>query len=47
MGLLPDHRIREYAIRHGMIAPFVDHQIRNGVISYGLSSYGYDIRIAD
>ncbi len=47
MGLLPDHRIREYATQHGMIAPFVDHQIRDGVISYGLSSYGYDIRIAD
>ena len=47
MGLLPDHRIREYAYRHRMIEPFVDHQIRDGVISYGLSSYGYDIRIAD
>jgi dCTP deaminase len=47
MGLLPDHRIREYANRHHMIDPFVDHQIRDGVISYGLSSYGYDIRIAD
>ena len=47
MGLLPDHRIREYANQYGMIKPFVDHQIRDGVISYGLSSYGYDIRIAD
>jgi dCTP deaminase len=47
MGLLPDHRIREYANRHHMIDPFVDYQIRDGVISYGLSSYGYDIRIAD
>ena len=47
MGLLPDHRIREYANRYDMIEPFVDHQIREGVISYGLSSYGYDIRIAD
>ena len=47
MGLLPDHRIREYANQHHMIEPFVDHQIRDGVISYGLSSYGYDIRIAD
>jgi dCTP deaminase len=47
MGLLPDHRIREYANRNRMIEPFVDHQIRDGVISYGLSSYGYDIRIAD
>ena len=47
MGLLPDFRIREYANRNRMIEPFVDHQIRDGVISYGLSSYGYDIRIAD
>src|SRR5512137_2269268 len=47
MGLLPDFRIREYAAKQGMIEPFVDHQVRNGVISYGLSSYGYDIRVAD
>ncbi len=32
---------------HGMIEPFVDGQIRDGVVSYGLSSYGYDIRVAD
>jgi dCTP deaminase len=31
----------------GMIEPFEDNQVRNGVISYGLSSYGYDIRVAD
>ncbi len=30
-----------------MIEPFVDHQVRDGMISYGLSSYGYDIRVAD
>ncbi len=30
-----------------MIEPFVDGQVRNGVISYGVSSYGYDIRVAD
>ena len=30
-----------------MIEPFVDKQVREGVISYGLSSYGYDIRVAD
>ena len=30
-----------------MIAPFTDKQIKNGTISYGLSSYGYDIRVAD
>ena len=47
MGLKPDHWIREMAKEHGMIEPFVDHQIRDGVISYGVSSYGYDVRIAD
>ena len=30
-----------------MIAPFEDRQVRAGVISYGLSSYGYDIRVAE
>lgn len=47
MGLKPDHWIRKMALEHGMIDPFVDSQVRNGVISYGLSSYGYDIRVAD
>jgi dCTP deaminase len=35
------------AREHGMIEPFVDSQVRAGVVSYGLSSYGYDIRVAD
>ena len=35
------------ALEHGMIDPFVDRQVREGVISYGVSSYGYDIRVAD
>ena len=35
------------AIEHGMIEPFEDRQVRSGVISYGLSSYGYDIRVAN
>ena len=35
------------AREHGMIEPFVDGQVRQGVVSYGLSSYGYDIRVAD
>jgi dCTP deaminase len=47
MGLKADHWIRKMALEHGMIEPFVDHQKRDGVISYGLSSYGYDIRVAD
>src|SRR5574338_1582018 len=47
MGLKPDHWIRKMALEHGMIEPFVDKQVREGVISYGVSSYGYDIRVAD
>jgi dCTP deaminase len=35
------------ALEHGMIEPFADRQVREGVVSYGLSSYGYDIRVAD
>jgi dCTP deaminase len=33
--------------KHRMIEPFEEKQVRSGVISYGISSYGYDIRIAD
>ncbi|GAP10253.1 deoxycytidine triphosphate deaminase [Bellilinea caldifistulae] len=47
MGLKADQWIRKMALEYGMIEPFVDHQKRDGVISYGLSSYGYDIRVAD
>ena len=47
MGLKPDHWIRKMAREHGMIEPFADSQVRNGVISYGVSSYGYDLRVAD
>ncbi len=47
MGLKPDHWIKKMAREHRMIEPFVDQQVRDGVISYGLSSYGYDIRVAD
>ena len=47
MGLKPDHWIRKMALEEKMIGPFVDSQVRDGVISYGVSSYGYDVRIAD
>jgi dCTP deaminase len=47
MSIRPDHWIRKMALEHGMIEPFVDEQVRAGVVSYGLSSYGYDIRVAD
>jgi len=46
MGLKPDHWIRKMALEHKMIEPFEDKQVRNGVISYGVSSYGYDLRVA-
>jgi dCTP deaminase len=42
-----DKWIKKMALEHGMIDPFEDRQVRAGVISYGLSSYGYDIRVAD
>lgn len=47
MGLKPDHWIRKMALEHHMIEPFVEEQKREGVISYGVSSYGYDMRVAD
>ncbi len=47
MAIKPDHWIKKMALEHKMIDPFVDHSVREGVISYGLSSYGYDIRVAD
>jgi dCTP deaminase len=46
MAVMPDSWIRAMAQAHGMIEPFVDRQTREGVISYGLSSYGYDARVA-
>lgn len=46
-GIMPDHWIREQATNHGMIEPFTEKLTRAGVISYGLSSYGYDARLAD
>ena len=42
-----DRWIRQQAVEKGMIKPFEERQVRTGVISYGLSSYGYDLRIAD
>ena len=47
MGLKNDRWITRMAREHRMIEPFVEGQIRDGVISYGVSSYGYDIRVAD
>ena len=42
-----DRWIRKMATEHDMINPFSEKQVREGVISYGLSSYGYDLRVAD
>lgn len=47
MAILSDHWIREMAANHGMIEPFEANQVRDGAISYGTSSFGYDIRVAD
>ena len=46
-GIKSDRWIRQMALEHGMIEPFEDRQVRAGIVSYGLSSYGYDIRVAD
>jgi dCTP deaminase len=47
MSIKSDRWIRRMAGEHNMIEPFVDGQVRAGAISYGLSSYGYDMRVAD
>jgi dCTP deaminase len=45
--LKSDRWIRKMAREYDMINPFSEKQVREGVISYGLSSYGYDLRVAD
>jgi dCTP deaminase len=47
MSIKSDRWIRRMAKEHGMIEPFTDEQVRAGGISYGVSSYGYDMRVAD
>ena len=47
MSIKSDKWIRGMSLKEEMISPFVDNQIRKGTISYGLSSYGYDIRVSD
>ncbi|UCG74718.1 MAG: dCTP deaminase [Gemmatimonadota bacterium] len=47
MSIKSDRWIRQMATRHGMIEPFEEKQVRKDVISFGLSSYGYDMRVAD
>lgn len=47
MSIKPDRWIEKMALEHRMIEPFEPKQVSAGVVSYGLSSYGYDIRVAD
>ena len=47
MSVLSDKSIRKLALEEGMISPFEDKQIRDGKISYGLSSFGYDARVSE
>ena len=47
MSIKSDRWIRKHALDHGMINPFSEKQVSQGVISYGVSSYGYDLRVAD
>ncbi|MBA4072301.1 MAG: dCTP deaminase, partial [Gemmatimonas sp.] len=46
MTIQNDAWITEMAQKHGMIEPFENSQVRSGVISYGVSAYGYDMRVA-
>ena len=46
MSIMSDRWITQMAREHGMIEPYEDRQVRKGVISYGVSSYGYDMRVA-
>jgi dCTP deaminase len=47
MAIKNDRWIKRMALEHAMIEPFVESQTCAGVVSYGVSSYGYDIRVAD
>ncbi len=47
MSIKSDRWITRMAREQGMIEPFAEGQVRAGVVSYGVSSYGYDLRVAD
>ena len=47
MAIKSDNWIKKMSSEYDMISPFTDEQIKTGTISYGVSSYGYDIRVAD
>ena len=46
MSIMSDRWITRMAKENGMIEPYEGRQVRAGVISYGVSSYGYDMRVA-
>ena len=47
MSIKPDHWIRKMAVHHQMIDPFEEGQVSEEIVSYGVSSYGYDLRLAE
>ncbi len=47
MSIKSDKSIKRMVLEHEMISPFVEDQVREDIISYGLSSYGYDVRISN
>lgn len=47
MSVMNDQWIAKMASEQGMIEPFSENQVKEGNISYGTSSYGYDARVAD
>ena len=47
MSIMPDSWIKKMSKENDMIQPFADEQKKDGVISFGVSSYGYDARVSD
>ena len=47
MSIMPDKWIKEQSLKNNMITPFEKNLSNKGVLSYGLSSYGYDARVAN
>ena len=47
MSIKSDKWIQKMSEKHDMISPFTPKQVKSDKISYGVSSYGYDIRVSD
>jgi dCTP deaminase len=47
MAIKSDKWIKKMSLEEDMISPFSDNQVSSKVISYGVSSYGYDLRVSD